>query len=92
MLLEQEGVLSLFIGAARQPDEPNVLLDYVLAIEAQAVNDYDRLRAIEAAARAHIAWQYRQRGAPRFTLSDLRAALTPEADAPSERTELEETP
>ena len=31
---------------------------------------------VEAAARAYVAWQYRERGAPRFTLTDLRAALS----------------
>jgi hypothetical protein len=32
-------------------------------------------RKIEEAARAHIAWVYRMRGAPRFTMTNLRAAL-----------------
>ena len=36
-----------------------------------------RLREIEAAAQAHIDWEYRRRGAPRFTLTDLRAVLDP---------------
>jgi hypothetical protein len=30
---------------------------------------------LRAAVAAYVAWQYRQRGAPRFTLTDLRAAL-----------------
>lgn len=37
--------------------------------------EVQRLRKIEEAARAHIAWEYRARGAPRFTLTALRAAL-----------------
>ena len=34
-----------------------------------------RLSRIEAAAQAHVAWEYRMPGAPRFTLTMLRAAL-----------------
>ena len=53
--------------------DPVKVADAALIVE--AVNAYDRLRAIEAAARAYVAWQYRERGAPRFTLTDLRTAL-----------------
>ena len=68
-----------------------------------AVNDYDRLREVEAAAKATgwneaegRCWCHESRettGKPDHDprCARLRAALTPEADAPSERTELEET-
>ena len=36
MLVEQEGVLPLFIGAARHDGEPDLLRDYVAAIESEA--------------------------------------------------------
>ena len=40
--------------------------------------ELERLRSVETAARGHVDWEYRRRGAPRVTLTDLRAALSRE--------------
>jgi hypothetical protein len=61
-------------GLARELD----LVQRLAAAEYQrdaALAEIAGYRAIEEAARAHIAWEYLMRGAPRFTLSMLRAAL-----------------
>jgi glutaredoxin len=61
------------------PDSCDPCNDARDLLEAAAVQrstaEVERLRAVERAARMHVAWEYRERGAPRFTLSNLRAAL-----------------
>ena len=46
--------------------------------------ELERLRAVKTAAQGHVDWEYRRRGAPRVTLTGLRAALSPRG-ATSER-------
>ena len=40
--------------------------------------ELERLRAVKTAAQGHVDWEYRRRGAPRVTLTGLRAALVRE--------------
>jgi hypothetical protein len=57
--------------------EPRLRTDSNFSINVN--HELAKLRKIEAAARAHVAWEYRDRGAVRFTLSALRAALDEES-------------
>jgi len=61
-------------------DTPEAKVDYVrysAVLERQLFRDQAEVDRLRAAIQAYIDWEYRKRGAPRFTLTNLRAALAP---------------
>jgi hypothetical protein len=67
-------------AADAAPDAERAHVDYerwASVLERQLFRDQAEIDRLRAAMQAYVDWEYRKRGAPRFTLTNLRAALAP---------------